>query len=78
MDGLAYLARAQRDAKIVSALKRALEAMALTHGGRINMAGIAGTLNYEPEMLSLRDALALLGVDPDEPQSPAQERAETK
>lgn len=76
MDGLAYLAGAERDGKIVAALRRALQAMMLTHGGKITMIGISGTLNYEQEMLGLREALALLAVDPDESASPP--RASTK
>lgn len=66
MDGSIYLAGAQRDGKIVNALHRALQAMMLTHGGRITMVGVSGTLNFEREMLGLREALALLAVDPDE------------
>lgn len=70
MNGAAYLAGAERDAKIVSALHRALQAMMLTHGGKITMVGVSGTLNFEREMLGMREALALLAVDPDEPASP--------
>lgn len=66
MDGSGYLAGAERDGKIVSALHRALQAMMLTHGGRITMVGVSGTLNFEREMLGLREALSLLAVDPDE------------
>lgn len=70
MDGSTYLAGAERDGKIVTALHRALEAMMLTHGGKITMLGVSGTLNFEREMLGLREALSLLAVDPDESASP--------
>ena len=80
MDGSAYLESAERDGKIVTALHRALEAMMLTHGGRITMVGVSGTLNFEREMLGLREALALLAVDPDESpsSSPPPARAKRK
>ena len=39
----------------------------LTYGGKITMVGVSGTLNFEREMLAVREALALLAVDPDEP-----------
>lgn len=67
MDGPAYLASAQRDGKIIAALHRALQAMRLTHGGRITLVGVSGTLNFENEMLGLNEALFLLASDPDEP-----------
>lgn len=66
MDGATYLAAAERDAKLAAALQRALQAMMLTHGGRITMVGVSGTLNFEREMLAMREALALLAIDPDE------------
>lgn len=67
MDSAAYLVAAERDAKLVAALQRVLQAMMLTHGGRITMIGVSGTLNFEREMLAVREALALLAVDLDEP-----------
>lgn len=66
MDGGTYLAAAERDGKLVAALRSALQAMILTNGVRITMVGMSGSLNYEREMLLLRDALTLLAVDPDE------------
>lgn len=67
MDGETYLASAKRDAIVAAALRGALQAMMLTHGAKITMAAVSGTLNYEREMLELRDALLILGLDPDEP-----------
>lgn len=67
MDGAIFLAGAERDGKIIASLQRALQAMALTHGGRITMVGVSGALNFEKEMLGLREALTLLAIDPDEP-----------
>ena len=61
-----YIGIAQRHSKVVRALTDALEVMKLTHGAKITMAGVTGTLNYEKQMLDLRDALLLLCVDPDE------------
>lgn len=72
MDISIYLAGAERDGKIIAALQRALQALTLTHGGSITMAGVSGTLNFEREMLDLREALTLLAVDPDESVFPVQ------
>ena len=59
----------KRDSAVIAALRAALEAMQLTHGARIIMGGVTGSLNFEQQMLDLRDALSLLCVDPDEPAS---------
>lgn len=51
--------------KLVAALQGALQAMMLTHGFRIGISDSSGYLNFEREMLSLREALMMLSVDPD-------------
>ncbi|WLI89229.1 hypothetical protein Q4S45_21445 [Massilia sp. R2A-15] len=70
MDTVKYLAILERDGQVIAALQNSLEAMRLTHGARITMCGVSGTLNFEPQMLAIRDALSRLGVDPDESFSP--------
>lgn len=67
MNAQEYMKIAKRDSTVIAALRNALEVMQLTHGARITMAGVAGSLNYEKQMLALRDALFVLCVDPDEP-----------
>ena len=67
MDVEKYVALVERDAQLVSVLRGSLEAMMLTHGAKIIYDGVIATLNFEPQLLSIRDALVLLCVDPDEP-----------
>lgn len=78
MDTAKYVAGVERDGRVVAALQQALEAMRLTHGARITMCGVSGTLNYEQQMLAVRDALFLLCVDPDESFSPETTGVEPK
>ena len=77
MDGTKYVEVAVRDSAVISAMRNALEAMRLTHGAKITMCGVTGTLNYEREMLAIRAALTLLCVDPDEPTSPFETGADS-
>lgn len=60
MDGATVIEIAERDAAIVSALRMGLQAMILTHGARIMMAGVTGNLNYERQILAFLSALSLL------------------
>lgn len=54
------------DKNLVAALRGALQAMMLTHGCRVKLDVAFGVLNFEREMLLLREALELLSIDPDE------------
>lgn len=67
MDGEKYVSLVNRDAQLVAAWRGSLEAMMLTHGAKIIYDGVIATLNFEQQMLSIRSALVLLCVDPDEP-----------
>jgi hypothetical protein len=64
-----YIGIVKRDSVVVAALRAALEAMQLTHGATIIRGGVTGSLNFEKQMLDLRDSLSLFSVDPDEPAS---------
>lgn len=66
MDVEKYVALVERHAQLVSALRGSLEAMMLTHRAKIIYDGVIATLNFKPQMLSIRDALVLLCVDSDE------------
>lgn len=74
MKATKFVALAERDAEIIVVLMRLLEVMRVTHSARITMAGVIGVLNYKQEILAIREALALLGADPDEPVSIAAAR----
>lgn len=67
--GKDFIAQAERDSRVIVSLRMTLEAMEITHGSRITMAGVAGVLNYSKEIRAVREALTLLGADPDEPLS---------
>jgi len=62
-----YLASAERDGKLIDAIYRGLYGMSLTNGCSVTVEGRSYALNYNHEMNRLRDALKLLGVDPNEP-----------
>lgn len=70
MNGTKYIELAKRDAEVIFALSLTLEALRLTHGARIIINSVSGHLNFEQQMLAMRGALAILGVDPDEFTSP--------
>lgn len=70
MTDVIHITAAERDAKLVAALEGALQALMLTHGGVITMAGVSGFLNFKRTMLELTEALTLLAVEPDECLSP--------
>lgn len=63
MDPQEYLDPARRDAILVDAIYRALYAMALSNGYPISMDGVNAVLNFDRELVRLRRALTLLGVD---------------
>lgn len=67
MEGTEFIAFAERNTKVIAAMRGALEAMALTHGTRIAMVGMSGVLNFNPQIAELKVALALLGDDPSFP-----------
>jgi hypothetical protein len=54
------LARARCDAKIIVAAQRALGAMELIQGGRIEIEGVRGRLNLGGEIEGLKEVLELL------------------
>lgn len=58
---------AERDTRLVAALQGAFQAMMLTHGSTITMAGTSGNLNFGRQMVELTEALILLAAEPDEP-----------
>lgn len=59
----ALLARAECDAKIIVAAQRALGAMELIQGGRIEIEGVRGRLNLGGEIEGLKEVLELLSGD---------------
>ena len=54
------LLRAARDARIIVATKRAISAMQLINGGRIEIEGLCGRLNLGGEIDGLEEVLELL------------------
>jgi hypothetical protein len=54
------LLRAARDARIIVATKRAINAMQLVNGGRIEIEGLRGRLNLGGEINGLEEVLEIL------------------
>lgn len=67
MDGIEFIASAERDALLIEAMHHALYAMALTSGCTIIQSGVIGTLHFEPEIARLQLALYALGIDTAQP-----------
>jgi hypothetical protein len=71
-----FIARAKRDGMIVDKINRALHGMHVVDGSRIVMEAEEERLDMTTEIDALKEALRLLGVDPDEvlPAPPAGDR----
>lgn len=71
MSGENNMTAAKRDAELASALMGALQAMMLTQGATITILGVTGSLNFEPQIVKVTEALSLLAAEPDDPLSPS-------
>ena len=61
------LLKADRDRILISAIKRARNAMMLLQGTKVMIGRKAGFIDFEKEVLILTDALQVLGVDTPSP-----------
>lgn len=61
-----FIASAERDVKIIQAMRRALFAMDLVNLSIVEMDGVRWRLNFSFEIEQLEEALRMIGVDDDE------------